>query len=67
MSSKNHKKDYFPFDVYIDNENFKKFIIFGYKIINKELDKGEKLFFLILVYMILIMQDQKFYLLIHHN
>ena len=44
MSSKNHKKDYFPFDVYIDNENFKKFIIFGYKIINKELDKGEKLF-----------------------
>ena len=44
MDSKKNKKDYFPFDVYIDNENFKKFIIFGYKIINKELDKGEKLF-----------------------
>ena len=43
MSSKNPKKDYFPFRVYIDNENFKKFIIFGYKIINEELDKGEKL------------------------
>ena len=43
MFSKNPKKDYIPFHVYIDNENFKKFIIFGYKIINEELDKGEKL------------------------
>ena len=38
------KKDYIPFHVYIDNDNFKKFINFGYKLINKKLDKGEKLF-----------------------
>ena len=41
---KKPKKDYIPFHVYIDNDNFKKFINFGYKLINKKLDKGEKLF-----------------------
>ena len=41
---KKPKKDYIPFHVYIDNGNFKKFINFGYKLINKKLDKGEKLF-----------------------
>ena len=43
MDSKKNK-DYIPFHVYIDNDNFKKFINFGYKLINKKLDKGEKLF-----------------------
>ena len=41
---KKPKKDYIPFHVYIDNDNFKKFINFGYKLINKKLDKGEKSF-----------------------
>ena len=41
---KKPKKDYIPFHVYIDNDNFKKFTNFGYKLINKKLDKGEKLF-----------------------
>ena len=44
MDRKKPKKDYIPFHVYIDNDNFKKFINFGYKLINKKLNKGEKLF-----------------------